>query len=122
MHLGISMSTTEAHSLRQQLVRRREDLESQLARIRANVTRPLDRDSSERAKEMEDSDVVDALGIGAREELELIRATLARIEEGAYDTCQKCGNPIGAERLRAWPYASQCIDCARDNEKRERPA
>lgn len=114
------MTTTETLTLRLKLLQRREVLESQLSRIRANVTRPLDRDAKERAKELEDSDVVDALGIGAREELALIRATLARIDEGEYGICCRCGNAVGADRLQAWPYASQCIDCARDNEVLER--
>jgi RNA polymerase-binding transcription factor DksA len=111
-----SMTTKKIPTLRLKLQQRRELLESQLERIRANVTRPLDQDSKERAKEMEDSDVVDALGIGARDELAQIRATLGRIDEGTYGSCHSCGNAIDADRLEAWPYASQCIDCARASE------
>lgn len=46
-----------------------------------------------------------------------IDAALQRIEEGAYGTCGTCGNPIGAERLDALPYTTQCIDCKRREER-----
>ena len=39
-----------------------------------------------------------------------IEAALARIEDGTYGTCTRCGRPIGAERLDAVPYATLCIE------------
>lgn len=48
-----------------------------------------------------------------RETLEEIEAALARIEEGSYGTCRQCGAEIAEERLRAVPFTSQCIECAR---------
>ena len=35
---------------------------------------------------------------------------LARIDEGTYGICERCGNPIGRERLEARPSATLCID------------
>jgi hypothetical protein len=107
---------------RLKLLERRDVLESRLARMRANVTRPLDWGSKERAKKLGDSDVVDAPGIGAIEEPVLIRLVLGCTDAGKYGICYRCGNAIGADRLQAWPYASQCIDCACDNEILERRA
>jgi DnaK suppressor protein len=37
---------------------------------------------------------------------------LARIDDGSYGICVRCGEPIGAERLIARPVASTCIRCA----------
>lgn len=48
-----------------------------------------------------------------RETLEEIEAALARIEEGSYGTCRQCGSEIAEERLRAIPFTSRCIECAR---------
>lgn len=110
------MATTDRTKLRQHLQRKAEDLNARLARIKANLTRGLDPDSKERAKELEDRDVVNTLGIDATEELDLIRQTLRRIDDGTYGTCLKCRGVIGEERIAAWPYAAQCIDCARDAE------
>lgn len=42
-----------------------------------------------------------------------IHAALARVNDGTYGSCEKCCQPIPMRRLRAIPYASQCIACAR---------
>ena len=42
-----------------------------------------------------------------------IDAALARIEDGTFGTCTKCGTQIPEERLEARPWASLCIDCQR---------
>ena len=46
-----------------------------------------------------------------------IDAALERIQAGTYGTCQTCGQPIAEERLEAIPYATQCIDCKRREER-----
>jgi RNA polymerase-binding protein DksA len=46
-----------------------------------------------------------------------IDSALDRIEAGAYGTCRTCGQPISEERLEAIPYATQCIDCKRREER-----
>jgi RNA polymerase-binding protein DksA len=46
-----------------------------------------------------------------------IDAALARIEEGTYGVCERCGEPIGDERLDALPWAKLCIE---DKRKQER--
>jgi RNA polymerase-binding protein DksA len=38
---------------------------------------------------------------------------LVQLQDGAYGVCERCGRPIGAERLEARPSARTCIDCAR---------
>jgi RNA polymerase-binding protein DksA len=49
--------------------------------------------------------------------LEAIDAALTRIDDGAYGICRSCGRPIGAERLEALPWTTQCIDCKRKEER-----
>jgi RNA polymerase-binding transcription factor DksA len=39
-----------------------------------------------------------------------IEAALARIDDGTYGLCTRCGRPIDAERLEAVPYATLCIE------------
>ena len=46
-----------------------------------------------------------------------IDAALDRIENGTYGVCQRCGNPIGEDRLEALPWATLCIDCKRKQER-----
>lgn len=47
-----------------------------------------------------------------RERLAEIDAALARLADGRYGTCERCGQPVGAERLAARPAASTCLACA----------
>lgn len=55
---------------------------------------------------------VDALVHQAERRLEEIDAALARLREGSYGTCEKCGRPIPPSRLEARPNASRCVGCA----------
>lgn len=54
---------------------------------------------------------------GVGESLEISEArvarALAKLEEHSYGTCDGCGEPIAAARLRAAPESAVCIDCAR---------
>jgi RNA polymerase-binding protein DksA len=50
--------------------------------------------------------------------LAAIEAALERLEEGTYGICANCGKPIAVDRLDALPWATQCIDCQRDRERR----
>lgn len=55
---------------------------------------------------------VEALVRQARTHLAEIDAAEARLEAGAYGTCERCGEPIAAARLEARPTARACIGCA----------
>ncbi|WP_189935172.1 TraR/DksA family transcriptional regulator [Streptomyces sulfonofaciens] len=48
----------------------------------------------------------------ARADLADLDRAFERLRTGAYGTCERCGGPIGAERLDARPTARTCIDCA----------
>ena len=54
-----------------------------------------------------------ALRDRATQQLELVDRALARIEDGSFGTCLRCGKPIAAERLEALPWAGYCIECQR---------
>jgi RNA polymerase-binding protein DksA len=43
--------------------------------------------------------------------LQTVDRALARLDDGTYGTCVRCGQPIAAERLEALPWAAHCIDC-----------
>jgi DnaK suppressor protein len=44
---------------------------------------------------------------------ERVARALAKLDDGTYGTCDACGGPIGAPRLRAAPESVLCIACAR---------
>ena len=41
-----------------------------------------------------------------------IDAALARLDDGSYGLCERCGRPIAVVRLEARPYTRYCIDHA----------
>ena len=47
-----------------------------------------------------------------------IDAALQRIDDGTYGICTNCGTQIPAERLEARPWATLCISCKRELERR----
>src|SRR5210317_1096896 len=104
--------------LREQLENKKAELTVRLERITNNLRRGYHPDSKERAKELEDSEVVDALGNEARMEIRNISAALQRIDAGEYGLCTECGTEIDHARIDAHPYAKKCIDCARLEEQR----
>ncbi|WP_051322096.1 TraR/DksA C4-type zinc finger protein [Alicyclobacillus contaminans] len=57
--------------------------------------------------------------------LQEIDRALQAIDRGTYGTCQRCGEQIPAERLEAYPLATLCVDCKRQDERehpdRDRP-
>ena len=40
-----------------------------------------------------------------------IQASLDKIDQGSYGTCEECEGPIKKARLKALPYARLCLEC-----------
>ncbi|WP_232323473.1 TraR/DksA family transcriptional regulator [Catenuloplanes japonicus] len=47
-----------------------------------------------------------------RERIAEVDAALRRVDAGTYGVCERCGAPIGGDRLAARPFARWCIACA----------
>lgn len=43
------------------------------------------------------------------ENLDRVRAALARLDDGTYGVCEVCGEPISDARLEVRPWATRCI-------------
>jgi DnaK suppressor protein len=57
-----------------------------------------------------DRELDEGLEEGAQQTLRDIDDALRKIEEGSYGVCEVCGEPIGAARLSAIPWAKLCIE------------
>ena len=55
---------------------------------------------------------VSALLDDARARLSELDAAAARLHEGGYGVCERCGQPIAPARLEAQPATRVCIVCA----------
>ena len=62
------------------------------------------------------------LGNGDRRLLREVVAALAKIEDGTFGSCERCGELIAEKRLDALPFARYCITCQRLAEEEERMA
>ncbi len=113
------MAKNSRDGLRSDLLQKKEELTARLERITVNLRRGYEADSEERSKQLEDSEVVDALGNEARLELKKITAALARMESGEFGISIDCGLPIDEGRIKAYPYALKFINCATMDEHRK---
>ena len=77
-----------------------------------------DQHLADHASETFDRELDESLEENADQIAREIDAALARIEDGSYGTCARCGQEIPAERLDAVPYAVLCVDCKRLEERR----
>lgn len=114
------MAGAQNDDFRQILESKKSELTKRLERIHLNLRRGYEADSKERAKQLEDNEVVDALGNEARDELVKISAALQRLDAGDFGLCVECGLPIKQGRLEVYPYADECIECAEFDEHRRR--
>jgi DnaK suppressor protein len=90
-----------------------EELQARLQRIADDLSEPLNPDSEEQASEMQDDATLEGEGALVTREIGSVKRALARIEDGTYGECVRCGEEIAPARLEARPEAALCIDCAR---------
>jgi DnaK suppressor protein len=57
------------------------------------------------------------LAQGLSERLREVDRALAKIDEGTYGQCDRCGRPIARDRLQARPESTECRECAEDRER-----
>jgi len=69
-----------------------------------------DQHLADHATDLVDRELDHSLGENAENVVAEIDAALARIDEGTYGLCAKCGAAIPEERLDAVPYAILCLD------------
>ncbi len=88
---------------------------SEMTEENSNFPDPTDRASLESDRNFE-------LRIRDRERMLInkIRQALERIEDGTFGLCETCEEEIGAERLRARPVTTLCIDCKTEQERQEK--
>lgn len=88
---------------------------SDMTEEKTNFPDPTDRASLESDRNFE-------LRIRDRERklIKKIREALERIEDGTFGECESCEEHISAERLRARPVTTLCIDCKTEQERQER--
>lgn len=107
--------------LREQLIRRRDALhralEGDLSLLR-ELHQERTGDILDAAADSVQDELNSQLIEAESRELNAINDAIGRFDHGAYGDCDSCGKPIPLTRLRAIPYATDCIDCRRKAETR----
>jgi DnaK suppressor protein len=105
----------DTKAVREQLLRRREELRQRASDASADLRHesdPLSADFAEQVTQRENDDVLGAISHSAQAELQQVEAALRRLASGRYTTCAVCGEDIEPERLAAVPYTDRCRSCA----------
>ena len=115
------MKATKLKQLRGALERRREEIQGGVDRMDAELRSiGIDQEDekgglgnhlAEDGSNVMEAERITTIADDVRDVLAQIDAALARMEDGTYGTCQRCGKPINEERLEAFPYVAYCIDC-----------
>ncbi len=83
-----------------------------IAKDKERKSGPLPQDFSEQSVAKANDQVIDNLDEIERDELSKINKALNRIKQGSYGKCDSCGEVIQAKRIKAVPYATECMNCA----------
>ena len=121
------LTNKELDDLKGRLLAERKDLEAQYTELEEST---FATNQSELTGEMGfDEEYADAgtatfererdlsLVNNLRDLMERIDKALAKIDEGSYGLCDRCGRPIEKLRLKALPYANLCL---KDKQAEER--
>jgi RNA polymerase-binding transcription factor DksA len=106
-NLTTPLATRKA-TLEKRLIEPGERLEA----IEEELDSHQNRDWEDLATEREGDEVLEATGNAGKVEITQIRAALARIADGSYGACVRCGEPIAEARLDLLPWTPHCRNCA----------
>ncbi len=99
----------------EELLHQADDTVSGMTSHKENFPDPTDRASLEADRNF-------MLRIRDREHklIKKIKKAIQRIEDGTFGVCDKCGEDINIDRLKARPVTIHCIDCKTKEEALER--
>ncbi len=110
------MDDEDIAALRGRLLERRAALAG-VAESAKDASRPVELDQARvgrlsRMDAMQHQEMARESDRRRERELQRIGTALARMNSGDYGYCLACDDPIGIERLRVDPAATQCLPCA----------
>jgi RNA polymerase-binding transcription factor DksA len=97
------------------LKNKQQELEERATKLSAELTREgmeVSKDSEDRAQELENEEVAEAIAMQTQQELQQVQHAILRIKQGVYTQCELCNEEIELKRLSALPYTALCASCA----------
>lgn len=89
------------------------ELRAKLAELGAGGDRPrFDPNFADSSQVTAERGELEALVQSLTDALEEVERALAKLRDGTYGRCERCGEPIAPARLEAMPASRYCIACA----------
>ncbi|MFC1842669.1 TraR/DksA family transcriptional regulator [Candidatus Dependentiae bacterium] len=111
---SILNSSKDIKKIKKDLVKRKEELEEQLAQIHEDQSTPQDITGQD-VGDQTISSIIENLRNTLQDtelgEYKRVVTALEKIEEGTYGTCIDCSKDIGQKRLKSYPNADRCVVC-----------
>ena len=119
------MVNATIEKVRQQLEKQKDNIEKQVSRLkkedpflqhdRSLIDEPGTESFEEEGHTRVASSIKESEGI-----LSQIKKALSKIGIGKYGICENCGAAIDPKRLEAFPMATLCLNCEKNQERRKR--
>jgi RNA polymerase-binding transcription factor DksA len=115
----MTLTIENLKDLKKNLLNEKERIENEINLItkpsfsgdRAVLFDELGSSEDENASEMDEYADNLAIDNTLKKQLGEIIEALEKISQGNYGKCEKCGNEIQIERLKAYPSAKKCLNC-----------
>ncbi|MCD9197560.1 TraR/DksA family transcriptional regulator [Aeromicrobium wangtongii] len=107
--------------LEQDLARLRVELDQSARELQSMLRDGVDgagNDQADVGSKGLERDAEMSLAANQRELLLQTEKALERLDKGTYGQCELCGEPIGKNRLMAFPRATLCMTCKQREERR----
>ncbi|WP_030909803.1 TraR/DksA family transcriptional regulator [Streptosporangium amethystogenes] len=119
----VTWSAKELAEVRDRLVAESRELTKEIAKAEieiasSDVTDGAGDDQADAGARTYEREREIALTLNSRDLVAQNERAIARIDAGTYGVCESCHQPIGKERLQAFPRATLCVACKQREERR----
>ncbi|MFF3436870.1 TraR/DksA family transcriptional regulator [Streptosporangium sp. NPDC002721] len=119
----VTWSAEELKEVREQLATEIRELTAEIAKAEmeiasSDVTDGAGDDQADAGARTYEREREIALTLNSRDLVAQNERAIARIDAGTYGVCESCHQPIGKERLQAFPRATLCVACKQREERR----
>jgi DnaK suppressor protein len=113
------MDTSSLRRFRAELNRRKSELLAQISRTELQARAATERatDSGDQSVETVNREFMFSQADANRQTLRRVEEALERIREGTFGECEQCSGEISSARLKAIPWARNCVRCQETLEK-----
>jgi DnaK suppressor protein len=112
--------TIDPSRQRQLLSEERERTLTEIERLKSTVSYSIEVVAEEGDPELWEREKTLALIRTLEAKVAEIDRAVRKLDQGRYGTCERCGQPIGIERLEAVPTAAFCVKCKAEMERATR--